>query len=411
MADIKPFAGLRAPEALAGKVASPPYDVISCAEAKAIVAENPMSFLRVIRPDIEFDDSIANLDERLFATGRNNLELFKEKGWLVADAKPAFYLYEQVMGEHRQIGLVAGASATEYRVGKIKRHEFTRPAKEMERTKHIQATGTNTGMVFLTYRAQASIDALVGQICQRPAVYDFVANDRVEHRLWLVDQDEEITELERLFADVPNLYVADGHHRTAAAEHVQTARQEQNGEHQGNEAYNYFLSVLIPHNQLLVMPYNRVVLDLAGKTKAEFLTALDEKFSVEKSDQKAPVAPLSFGMYLDKEWYQLKAKPKSFAADHITESLDASVLQNNLLAPILQIENPRTDPRVVFVGGIRGAAELERQADASGGAAFYLYATEIEQVMAVADAGEVMPPKSTWFEPKMLSGLVVRPLD
>lgn len=410
MADIKPFAALRAPAQLAEKVASPPYDVVSAEEAAAIVAENPMSFLRVIRPDIEFDASLAELDERLFAAGAKNLNLFKKEGWLVSDPRPAFYLYEQTLGEHRQIGLVAGASASEYQRGQIKRHEFTRPAKEMERTKHIQATGANTGMVFLTYRAQPAIDEWVAAVSQRSPVYDFVAHDQVQHRLWLIDNAEEIEALQQFFAGVPALYVADGHHRTAAAEHVQTSYREANAHHRGDEAYNYFLAVLIPHDQLLVMPYNRVVLDLNGKTVAEFLQALDSNFTVEEGTVAAPTERLSFGMYVGKTWYLLKAKPASFDASHLTESLDASVLQNNLLAPVLGIENPRTDPRIVFVGGIRGAEELERQADASGGVAFYLYPTDIEQVMAVADGGEVMPPKSTWFEPKMLSGLVVRPL-
>jgi uncharacterized protein (DUF1015 family) len=315
------------------------------------------------------------------------------------------------MGDHAQVGLVAGTSVSEYQSDLIKKHEHTRADKEEERTRHVDAIGANTGPVFLTYHARPEVDRFVDGLRRREPEVSFRADDDVEHVLWVVSEPGEVEEIRRLFGDIPHLYVADGHHRSAAASRVQKLRQERNPGHSGDEPYNYFLSVIFPHDQMLIMEYNRHVHDLNGLTERELLDAVGESFELEEADRARPPEPKAFGMFLGGTWYRLRAKPGSYPADDPVDSLDVAILQNNLLGPILGIGNPRTDKRISFIGGIRGTDELERRASDRGGVAFAMYPTSIEELIAIADAGEVMPPKSTWFEPKLRSGMVVRSLD
>jgi uncharacterized protein (DUF1015 family) len=318
---------------------------------------------------------------------------------MIRDKSPCLYLYQQRMGDHVQVGVVAGASVDEYQRDLIKKHEHTRADKEEERTRHVDLVGANTGPVFLTYQADKEIDAFVDAIrAEREPDVDFYSEDGIGHTLWVVSDAAEVKRLRDLFAKVPHLYVADGHHRSAAASRVQRSRAEKSASHSGEEAYNHFLTVIFPHDQMKILEYNRVVLDLNGKSPEELKQAIGDKFELAEADSAAPTGPKSFGMYLPMEnrWYRLRAREGSFPADDPVDSLDVAILQNNLLAPILGIGDPRTDKRIQFVGGIRGTGELEKR---------------IEQLMAIADAGKVMPPKSTWFEPKLRSGMIVRSIN
>jgi uncharacterized protein (DUF1015 family) len=411
MSVIRPFRGIRPRPERAVEVAAPPYDVVDYDEARAYVQDRPHSFLRVEKSEIELDRSLDPLDERIFENGAKNLRELQEQGLMIRDEAPCLYLYQQRMGEHVQVGVVAGASVDEYQRDLIKKHEHTRADKEEERTRHVDRVGANTGPVFLTYHARPEIDAFVDQIRQRDPDVDFVSEDEIGHTLWVVSDAVEVERLVGLFAGVPHLYVADGHHRSAAASRVQQARVASNAGHTGEEPYNYFLTVIFPHDQMKIMEYNRVVLDLNGETPQQLRSAIAETFELSETDRPSPKEPKAFGIFLDGNWYRLRAKPGTYPADDPVDSLDVAILQNNLLAPILGIGNPRTDKRIQFVGGIRGTGELERRAEKYGGVAFAMYPTGIEQLMAIADAGRVMPPKSTWFEPKLRSGMVVRSID
>ncbi len=412
MSEIRPFRGIRPRPEQAAAIAAPPYDVVDYDEARAYVAERPHSFLRVEKSEIELSRSLDPLDPKIFENGARNLARLQADGRMLRDAEPCFYLYQQKMGDHVQVGLVAGASVAEYQQGLIKKHEHTRADKEEERTRHVDLVGANTGPVFLTYHARPEIDAFVKGVRERKPEVDFVAEDGIGHVLWVIRQAAEVKRVSELFARVPFLYVADGHHRSAAASRVQQARREKNGKHTGQEPYNYFLTVIFPHDQMKIMEYNRVVLDLRGHTPEQLLTAIERSFEVSPAPQASPERPKSFGMFLDGKWYRLQARAGSYPEQDPVGSLDVAILQNNLLQPLLGIENPRTDKRIQFVGGIRGTEELERRARKAGsGVAFALYPTGIEQLMAIADAGEVMPPKSTWFEPKLRSGMIVRSIN
>jgi uncharacterized protein (DUF1015 family) len=312
---------------------------------------------------------------------------------------------------HTQVGLMAGVSVDEYQNGIIKKHEFTRAEKEEDRTRHVNTTNANTGPVFLTYRAVPEIDHFVEQYCAGRPVYDFVAPDGIGHRMWVVDKEEDVAFLVERFAEISCLYIADGHHRSASASAVREIRKAANPNHTGDEGYNFFMAVIFPHDRMYIMDYNRIVSDLNGLDESAFIAAVEKSFEVSKADTPKPACATQFGMYLNQKWYRLKAKPGTFNAGDPVESLDVAILQNNLLNPILGIQDPRRDNRIDFVGGIRGAKELERRVNEDGGVAFAMFATSIEQLMAIADAGQVMPPKSTWFEPKLRSGLVVRLLD
>lgn len=411
MSDIRPFRGMRPRPDRAAEVAAPPYDVVDYDEARAYVADRPHSFLRVEKSEIELDRDLDPHDTKIFENGARNLKRLRDEGLMIQDPQPCFYIYQQRMGEHVQAGVVAGASVSEYQRDLIKKHEHTRADKEEERTRHVDIVGANTGPVFLTYHARLEIDAFVDEVRRREPEVDFVSEDEIGHTLWVVADKTEVQKLSDLFGRVPHLYVADGHHRSAAASRVQKKRQQDNPGHSGEEAYNHFLTVIFPHDQMKIMEYNRVVLDLNGRSPQQLLDEIGAAFEVAPAEQASPSQPRSCGMYLEGRWHRLTAREGSFPAGDPVDSLDVAIVQNNLLAPILGIGDPRTDKRIQFVGGIRGTGELERRADKHGGVAFAMYPTSIEQLMAIADAGKVMPPKSTWFEPKLRSGMVVRSIN
>jgi uncharacterized protein (DUF1015 family) len=412
MAHIEPFRAYRPRPDVAEKVASPPYDVLSSDEARTMVEGNPLSFLHVVKPEIDLPVGTDPYAATVYAKGAENLKRLISEGVLHQEERPALYLYRQVMGEHVQTGLVAGASVDEYEADKIKKHEHTRPKKEDDRTRHIDALDANTGPVFLTYRAKPEIDKLVERLTGAEPNYDFVAPDGIRHVLWVVGEGADRDAIIAEFAKVPELYVADGHHRSAAATRIRAQRKAANSGHSGKEAYNYFLTVIFPDDQMLILDYNRVVRDLNGLNEADFLAKIGAAFEVSPTDTPSPKEARSFGMYLGGKWYRLRAREGSYPADDPVARLDVAILQNNLLAPILGIGDPRSDERIDFVGGIRGTAELEKRVDSGKDTvAFAMFPTSITDLFAVADAGEVMPPKSTWFEPKLRSGLIVRPLS
>ncbi len=410
MSLIRPFRGLRPPNALAPRVASPPYDVLSSAEARVMAAGNDVSFLHVIKPEIDLPEDIDLYDDRVYARAVAALKLLMDEGALVQDPEPWLYLYKQQMGQHEQYGLMTCVSADEYDRDLIKKHEHTRADKENDRTRHVSETGANAGPVFLTYHAQPTIDALIQAAADADPDVEFTADDGIEHTLWVIKDRGTIDRLVAAFEAVPALYVADGHHRSASAARVAKERAAANPEHRGDEEYNFFLAVLFPHDQLQILDYNRVVKDLHGLSPEAFLEKISEKFTVKKLEGGADPRPdrvKCFGMHLGGAWYRLTAKDGTYPADDPVASLDVAILQENLLAPVLGIGDPRKDARIDFVGGIRGLGELEKRVSEGAAVAFALFPTTIEQLLSVADAGRVMPPKSTWFEPKLRSGLVV----
>ncbi len=409
---IKPFKALRPPGKFAEKVASLPYDVMSVAEAVEMAKGNPYSFLHVSRPEIEFPQDVDCYSEPVYERGKENLERFVREGVLRQDAMECYYVYRQKMGSVTQTGLVACASVDDYQSGVIKKHELTRPDKENDRVKHIDYLNANDEPVFYTYRSDPFINEIMAELIKGEPEYDFTTNDEVTHTLWLVTEREKIEKLTSRFAAIQTLYVADGHHRSAAASRVRDMRRAANPNHTGQEEYNFFLTVLFPDNELNIMPYNRVVKDLNNRTIAEFMTRIAEKFSVMPAGPSyTPTRQHQIGMYLEGKWYQLVAKHGTFDESDSVSRLDVSILQDNLLSPVLGIRNPRTDQRIQFVGGIRGAEELERLVDSRQcRVAFSMYRTSIGELMELADAGKIMPPKSTWFEPKLRSGLFVHEL-
>ncbi len=411
MSAIKPFRAYRPRPDRAAAVASYPYDVISSEEARQLAAGNPVSFLHVCKPEIDLDPTIDVHDDRVYAKGRENLRRLIAEGVLVRDAQPCLYFYRQRMGNHVQTGLVCLCSVREYERDLVKKHEHTRKDKEDDRTRHVTEQNANGEPVFLAYRARPEFRATMERVCARPAAYDFVASDGIGHALWVVDAPADIEALERHFADVPALYVADGHHRTAAAVRHGQMMRAKNPHGTGSEPYESFMAVVFPHDQLQILDYNRVVKDLNGLSEDGFRARVAEQFVVTAGAAAKPAAPRTFGMLLGGTWHRLEARPGSYPADDPVRGLDVSILQDNLLAPVLGIADPRTDRRVDFVGGIRGMAELEKRCREGWAVAFSLFPTSLDQLMRVADAGMVMPPKSTWFEPKLRSGLLVRLLD
>ncbi|MFH0901456.1 MAG: DUF1015 family protein [Pseudomonadota bacterium] len=403
MATIRPFRAHRPPATCIARVASPPYDVVSTKEARQLAAGNPASYLHVSRPEIDLPEGTDEHDDRVYAQGAVNLESFVERGVLVQESAPRFYAYSQKMGQHVQTGLVACASVDDYVADRIKKHEKTRADKEDDRTKHIDVLGAHDEPVFLTYRAVPEIDVLMNRVVTAPPLYDFITVDEVRHTMWAIDSILQPQLIER-FAAVDTLYVADGHHRSAAAVRVHERRRGQPGEH------DVFLVVVFPHDQMQIMAYNRVVRDSKGRSPEELLAAFRERFDVTKAAQPAPREPKSFGLFLGGTWYLLRAKPSMLtpadASDPVA-SLDASICQSQILAPMFGITDPRRDKNVDFVGGIRGSTELEKLVGEGWTLALHLFPTSMEQLMAVSDAGLLMPPKSTWFEPKLRSGLFV----
>ena len=414
MVDVRPFRGLRPKPEYAEKIASPPYDVLSSEEARKLAMENPISFLHVIKPEIDLPEGTDPYSDEVYHRGAVNLQRLIKAGYMQRDAQPRYYLYRQIMGEHKQIGLVAVASVVEYDNGTMKKHELTRKKKEDDRTRHIDAQNAQSGPVFLTYKHNDEIDRIIEKaISEKPAV-DFTAEDGVEHTLWIVSDPDTEKAIREGFGKIDALYIADGHHRSASASRVRKMRMEKNPAHTGEEEYNFFLSVIFPDNQMKIMDYNRVVKDLHGLSEKQFLERISEKFDVEKAATEAyrPRKLHEFGMLLNGYWYRLLAKDGSFDPADPVASLDVAILQDNLLGPVLGIGDPRSDERIDFVGGIRGLGELEKRVDTGEWkVAFALFPTGINQLMAIADAGKTMPPKSTWFEPKLRSGMVVHLLD
>lgn len=413
---IRSFRGIRPVAELAAKVASHPYDVLNREEAYELAKDNPLSFLHINKPEVDMPTDVSVYDPSVYAKGRENLDRFIAEGTLKQDAAATLYVYKQVMGEHAQVGIVAAASVEAYDNDLIKKHEFTRPVKEDDRVNHMDALDAQVGPVFLTYKAQASIDAKIATVTANAPDYDFEADDDTRHVFWVIRDEALVCAIEGEINALDCLYVADGHHRSAAASRVKKLREAANPAHTGDEAYNFFLTVLFPHNQMQILDYNRLVADLNGHSVNDFLAALAPHFDIELVDGEArPSAAREFGFYADKQWYRLTANTELLGIIDDTDpvaSLDVSILQDYVFGPLLNILDQRTDSRVDFVGGIRGLGELERRtAGADWQAAFALYPTSIESLMLIADAGEVMPPKSTWFEPKLKSGLVVHSLN
>ena len=408
MSQIKPFRAYRPQPGVASALASVPYDVINTAEARKLAEGNPVSFLHVCRPEIDFPEGVDEHDDKVYAKGSENLQKFAKEGTLFQEATPCLYVYQQKMGDHVQAGLVCLCSVKEYENDLIKKHEYTRKDKEDDRTKHVTVQAANAEPVFLTYRAVPYIDGIVDKVRATKPLYDIVTPDGIGHTVWKLEDESAIYALAHLFDGVEALYIADGHHRTASAVRYGQARRAETKDATGDEPFEYFMAVLFPHNQLKIMDYNRVVKDLNGLTKEQFLAKVGEKFEVAPATDRSPKAAATFGMYLDGAWYSLKAKPGTYPAEDPVRSLDVSILQENLLNPILGIQDPRTDKRIDFVGGIRGMDELERRVKEGMAVAFSMYPTSLVQLMSVSDAGQIMPPKSTWFEPKLRSGLLVR---
>jgi len=409
MASVKPFCGLRPVTELAAQVASLPYDVMNSTEARQITKNNEFSFLRVTKAEVDLDANIDPYSNAVYEKAGENLRDFIEKGILIQDKKPCFYVYKEQMGAHIQVGLVAVASVEEYQNNIIKKHELTRPDKEQDRIKNITATEAQTGPIFLIYKADNVINALMAQCMSKAPVYDFTTEDSIHHSLYIVDEMDKIKTIEQAFDRIETLYVADGHHRLAAASYIYDLKKNMPG-HTGDESYTRFLAVLVPHHMTRIMDYNRVVQDLNGLSEAEFLVKIQEKFNIEPCTRVSCKSeyPHYFGMYINRAWYKLVAKPGSFLETSPTDKLDVTILQENLLKPVLGIGNLRTDKRINFVGGIRGIKELENLVDSGAYAvAFSMFPTSIKELMAIADAGEIMPPKSTWFEPKLRDGMVV----
>ncbi len=412
MARIEPFQGLRPRRDLAERIAAPPYDVLSSEEARELAQGNPYSFLHVGKPEIDLPAATDLYSDQVYAKGKENFTRFINEGALQQDKTKCFYVYQQIWGEHVQVGLVAGASCQDYQDDVIKKHELTREDKERDRQRHIETLNAQTGPVFLTYRRTEAIDRLIEKAMAKDAENNILTYDGVRHIFFVVDDEKLIAAIQAEFRKLAVLYVADGHHRSAAATRIKAGRQEANARHTGDEEYNFFLAVIFPDNQMKILPYNRVVRDLHGMDAAGFFARVRERFTCEESPEKVPARPQEFAMYLGGKWHRLAAKPGTFDAGDAIASLDVSILQNNLLAPVLGIRDPRTDKRIDFVGGIRGTGELEKKVDSGACAvAFSLRPTTIAQLFAVADAGKIMPPKSTWFEPKLKDGLVSHLLD
>jgi uncharacterized protein (DUF1015 family) len=410
---IKPFTGLRPAPGRAFEVAAPPYDVMSTSEARRMVEGRPYSFLHISRPEVNLPEDTDPYSRQVYAKARENLHRLIAHGVLIRDQVPCYYIYRLTMGAHVQAGLVAAASVAAYDADRIKKHELTRPIKEDDRVRQIDALNAQTGPVFLVYRSTPLIDETLAALSASAPAVDIRAEDGVRHELWAIDEGATIDRLSTAFEQLGGLYVADGHHRSAAASRVAAARRAERSSDTGEESYNYFLSVIFPHNQMQILDYNRVVKDLHGLDGETFLRKLRTPFEVEPSPMPVrPTRHAELGMYLEGCWYRLSLDRRRIPWDDPVGRLDASLLQDNVIEPILGILDPRRDDRIDFVGGIRGLDWLARQVDEGDmKVAFSLYPTAMEDLMAVADAGEVMPPKSTWFEPKLADGLVSYMLD
>lgn len=407
MAVIRPFAGIRPCQEKAGKIAALPYDVYNRQEAKKVVEQNPESFLKIDRAETQFEDSVGTYENKVYQRAHDTLWEMVEKGDFVREAKPCYYIYELTMDGRVQTGIAACASIDDYLSGTIKKHENTRAEKEADRICHVDACNAQTGPIFLAYRANAVIRDMVNAKKQETPLYDFVSEDGIRHRVFVIEDEGQIKTIQETFEKIGEIYIADGHHRAASAVKVGLKRRESHPDFTGEEEFNYFLSVLFPDEELMIMDYNRVVKDLNGLSPADFLNKVNDIFEVEKLDsQEKPKEKGQVSMYLEGNWYMLSIKEQDKSKDPV-EGLDVSLLQKLLLQPVLGIENPKTDERIDFVGGIRGLGELEKRVSTDCAVAFAMYPTSIGELFGVADAGKLMPPKSTWFEPKLRSGLFI----
>lgn len=408
MAIVKPFCAVRPSAEAASQVAALPYDVYNRKEACEAVKGNPLSFLNIDRAETQFGEDVDIYADCVYEKAKELLEKRMADGTFIRDDIPCYYIYQQTMNGRSQTGLVACSSIDDYLNHVVKKHENTREEKEQDRIRHVDTTDAHTGPIFLAYRAKEELNRIIHRITTGHPLYDFVSEDNVEHRVWKIAAPGPIKEIEEAFLDVEATYIADGHHRAASAVKVGLMRREENPGYTGEEAFNYFLSVLFPDEQLMIMPYNRVVADLNGMSSEEFLEKISRCFVV-KEEGMIPYSPDKkgkFGMYLNRKWYSLEAK-EELGTDDPVDELDVSILQNALLGPILGIGDPRTDKRIDFIGGIRGLKELERRTEEDMAVGFALYPTSIQELLDVADANRLMPPKSTWFEPKLRSGLFI----
>ena len=414
MAIFKAFRAVRPKDEYAKDVAALPYDVMNSEEAREMVKDKPYSFLHVDKAEVDLPEDTDIYSEEVYLKAKANMEKLVTDGICKQDEKPCFYIYKQIMNGQSQTGLVGCASIDDYMNNSIKKHEFTRADKEADRIRHVDYCDANTGPIFLTYRENEEISAIIESWKENhQPVYDFITDDGISNTVWVVDCDEANEKLSKAFEGIDYLYIADGHHRCASAVRVGEMRRKQYPDFNGNEEFNFFLAVAFPKNELRIMDYNRVMKDLGGKNEEEFIEAMSEKFTVEAFDGEGayrPEARHTFGMYLGKKWYKVTAKDGTFDENDPVDSLDVSILQNNCITPIFDITDPRTDKRIDFVGGIRGLGELERRCENDMVIAFSMYPTSLSELMAIADAGKVMPPKSTWFEPKLLSGLFIHRL-
>ncbi len=414
MAIIKPFKGIRPPKNLVEKVASRPYDVLNSEEARAEAAGNEMSLYHIIKPEIDFPAGKDEHDEDVYLKAVENFEKFQEKGWLVQDEEEKYYVYAQTMNGKTQYGLVVCASVEDYLNENIKKHELTRRDKEEDRMKHVRVNNANIEPVFFAYPAHTELDVIVAEVVNnQKAEYDFVAPDGFGHHFWTIDKPETIRRITEIFSTIPALYIADGHHRSAAAALVGAEKAKQNPNHKGDEEYNYFMAVCFPDNQLTIIDYNRVVKDLNGLTDAEFLKALESNFVVEEkgTDIYTPEKLHNFSLYLSGKWYSLTAKAGTYNDNDPIGVLDVTISSNLILDEILGIKDLRSDKRIDFVGGIRGLGELKKRVDSGEmRVALALYPVSMKQLIDIADTGNIMPPKTTWFEPKLRSGLVIHKL-
>ncbi|MBN3369664.1 DUF1015 domain-containing protein [Clostridium botulinum] len=437
MTILKSFRAIRPNKGFDNKIAALPYDVVNTDEAKEIGNKKPYSFLHIDRAEIDLNKDINPYDQKVYDKAKENLDNMIKKELFIREEKPMLYIYSLNMNGNIQTGIVGCLSIDDYMNNVIKKHEHTREEKELDRIKHVDTCSAHTGPIFLTYKYEEKLNAIIENCTKNKALYDFVAEDGVKHTVWQIDDENTIEEICHIFKTIPSVYIADGHHRAASAVKVGLKRREENENYTGKEEFNYFLGVLFPHKELKIMDYNRVVKDTLGYTEEEFINKIEEKFIVkpynpklenkktiknceaehklqseqlEKAEelQYRPKEKYNFGMYYKKKWYELKAKPNTFNVEDEVESLDAAILQNNLLQPILKIQDPRKDNRIDFVGGIRGLKILEELVDKTeNGVAFSMYPTAIEEIIKIADNNKVMPPKSTWFEPKLRSGLFI----
>ena len=414
MAVIKPFKGIRPPKSMVEEVASRPYDVLNSAEARAEAGDNEKSLYHIIKPEINFPEGTDEHDPCVYESAAEHFQMFQDKGWLVQDEKENYYVYAQTMNGKTQYGLVVGAYVPDYMNGVIKKHELTRRDKEEDRMKHVRVNNANIEPVFFAYPDNAELDAIVAKYTASTPEYDFIApGDGFGHTVWVIDQQEDIDAITKAFAAMPALYIADGHHRSAAAALVGAEKAQQNPNHKGDEEYNYFMAVCFPANQLTIIDYNRVVKDLNGLTPKEFLAAVEKNFIVEEKGAEIykPDALHNFSLYLEGKWYSLTAKEGTYDDNDPIGVLDVTISSNLILDEILGIKDLRSDKRIDFVGGIRGLGELKKRVDSGEmKVALALYPVSMKQLMDIADTGNIMPPKTTWFEPKLRSGLIIHKL-